>query len=131
MHTILKYILLLGSVAPGVSGCSTMNKSECLTANWKNIGYGDGAKGYSVTRLSQHTSACAEHGITPDLNAYNAGRDEGLFQYCIPSRGYYKGLAGSSYNGVCIKHDEKAYLEAHSYGYNIYKEQKKLTGAFL
>ncbi len=126
MHTILKYILLLGSVALVVSGCSTMNKSECLTANWKNIGYGDGAKGYSVTRLSQHTSACAEHGITPDLNAYNAGRDEGLSQYCIPSRGYSNGLSGSGYKGICAKHNEKAFLDAYNYGLEIHKEQKIL-----
>lgn len=127
MRKIMKYVLLLSSVALILSGCATMNKSECLTANWKNIGYGDGAQGHTAARISEHTSACAEHGISPDLNAYNTGRTQGLAQYCIPSKGYQKGLYGSSYNGVCTNHNEKAFLDAFDYGLSIHKQQQILT----
>jgi len=126
MINLIRNIIALSVVALAFTACSTMNKSECLTANWKTIGYGDGANGYKSSRISQHRSACAEHGIAPDLNAYNAGRTQGLTQYCIPSRGYYKGLSGSHYNGVCTNHNEAAYLDAFNYGTAVYKEVRIL-----
>lgn len=122
MLTIIKNIFILGSITLLVSSCATMNKDECRTANWKTIGYGDGANGYSSTRISQHRSACAEHGIAPNLNEYNAGRNQGLAQFCVPSTGYNKGLNGYSYNGVCNQHNEGAFLEAYNYGSAIHKE---------
>jgi len=128
MINLIRNIIALAAIALVASACSTMNKGECINADWDTIGYGDGTNGYPASRLSQHRSACAEHGVKPNLNAYTNGRNKGLNQYCIPSRGYYKGLAGSGYNGVCTNHNEKAYLEAHGYGYNVYKQQKVLDG---
>lgn len=127
MFSLLKKVLLLSAAALVLSSCATMNKSECLTANWNTIGFGDGSKGYSASRIDQHRSACAEHGIAPDLTAYNAGRDKGLAQYCIPATGYNKGLSGSSYNGVCKGHNERAFLDAFNYGNAIYKEKAVLS----
>lgn len=126
MFNLIKNIIALSLVTLMFSACSTMNKSECLTANWKTIGYGDGTRGYPASRISQHRSACAEHGIAPDLNTYNTGRNQGLYKYCIPSRGYYKGLSGSRYNGVCTEHNERAYLDAFNYGTSVYKEVRIL-----
>ncbi len=126
MINLIRNIIALGVVTIAFTACSTMNKSECLTANWKTIGYGDGTNGHAASRISQHRSACAEHGIAPDLNAYNAGRNQGLNQYCIPSKGYYKGLSGSRYNGVCTNHSEAAYVDAFNYGTAVYKEVKTL-----
>lgn len=127
MNTILKNIFLLGFITLALSACSTMNKSECVTADWRTIGFGDGANGQPASRISQHRSACAEYGITPDLNAYNAGRNQGLAQYCIPPKGYSKGLSGSGYNGVCKGHNEKAFLEAYNYGMAVHKEEVSLS----
>lgn len=126
MINLIRNIIALGVVALAFTACSTMNKNECINADWKTIGYGDGTNGYKASRISQHRSACAEHAIAPDLNAYNAGRNQGLNQYCIPSRGYYKGLSGSRYNGVCTNHKEAAYLDAFNYGTAVYKEVKIL-----
>ncbi len=127
MNTIIKNIFLLVFITLALSACSTMNKSECVTANWKTIGYGDGTNGQPASRISQHRSACAEYGVAPDLAAYNAGRNQGLAQYCIPPKGYNHGLSGSSYNGVCRDHNEKAYLEAFNYGMAVHKEQVTLS----
>jgi len=107
---LIRNIFLLGLISAAVSGCSTLSKGECLSANWKNIGYGDGAQGYLAARISQHRSACAEYNVTPDLNAYTAGRNEGLAQYCTPANGYNTGFAGTSYNGVCSNHNEKEFV---------------------
>lgn len=126
MFNLIKNFIVLSLVALMFSACSTMNKSECLTANWKTIGYGDGTRGYTASRISQHRSACAEHGVAPDLNAYNTGRNQGLNQYCISSTGYNKGASGSRYNGVCAGHNEAAFLDAFNYGAAVYTEVRVL-----
>lgn len=126
MINLIRNILALCIVALTFTACSTMNKSECLTANWKTIGYGDGTNGYKASRISSHRSACAEHGVTPNLAAYNNGRNQGLNQYCIPSTAYNKGASGSRYNGVCSRHNEAAFLDAFNYGAAVYKEVRVL-----
>ena len=50
--------------------CATLNKDECLTADWYQIGYEDGAKGYPLSRIGKHRKACAKHGVTPDMPPY-------------------------------------------------------------
>ena len=127
MFTTIKNILLLVTLSLLITSCSTMNKSECLTADWRTIGFGDGAKGEPATMISRHRSACAEHGVTPNLNAYNSGRNDGLAQYCIPSTGYNKGLSGSRYNGICRDHNEPAFLEALNFGLAVHKEEATLS----
>ncbi len=124
MYTIIRNTFLLGFIAFAVSACSTLSKSECQTANWKNIGYGDGSQGYQASRIAQHRSACAEYKVTPDLAAYTAGRNEGLRQYCTPANGYNKGLSGYTYNGVCTNSNEREFVEALNYGLAINREQK-------
>lgn len=127
MHALINKIFILGSITLFVSSCSTLNKDECKTANWKTIGYEDGAKGYPVSRIGQHRSACAEYSISPNLNKYTEGRKKGLNHYCIPSTGYQKGLYGYNYNGVCVGHNEHAFLDAYKHGVSINKEQYKLN----
>ena len=127
MIKLTRNIIAVAMLSLIFTSCSTMNKSECLSADWKTIGYGDGTKGYAASRISQHRSACADYGISPNLNAYNAGRNEGLTHYCIPSTGYNRGVYGSKYNGVCVSHNEKDFLEAYNYGLYLYKENKLLS----
>ena len=61
-----------------VSGCSTMSADECVTADWRTIGYEDGAKGREASAISRHRKACAKHGVTANFDAYEEGRHEGL-----------------------------------------------------
>src|SRR6476620_8695628 len=82
------------------SACSTMSKEECLAVDWRTIGYEDGVAGYSGDRISQHRKACAKYGVQTDLNQYQAGRAQGLREYCKPANGYRLGSRGGSYGGV-------------------------------
>lgn len=127
MLTKYKNILLFIGISIFTSSCSTLNKEECKTANWKTIGYEDGTKGYPASRIGQHRSACAEYGVRPNLDAYTAGRNQGLIHYCVPNIGYKKGLYGHSYNGVCTNHSEKIFLDAYNYGIKIYKQKVILS----
>ncbi len=71
-----------------------MNADECMTSDWSAIGYEDGAHGYTMDRMGKHRKACAKHGVTPDLTAYQNGRDRGLVEYCQPGRGFSKASMG-------------------------------------
>lgn len=126
MLTLFKYILTFSFIAVFLSSCSTLNKDECKTAGWKTIGYADGARGYKATRIDKHRSACAKHSIRPNLNAYNTGRVEGLYQYCTPATAYKKGLSGYNYNGVCTEHNEEIFLDAFNHGLIIYQAKNEL-----
>ena len=127
MLNLIKHLFIFSSITLLVSACSTMNKNECLTADWRTIGYSDGARGYKAGRIGDHRSACAEYGVRPDLNAYNTGREQGLSQYCTPTTGYNKGLSGYRYNGVCANHNERDFVEALNYGLAIYGEVRTLN----
>ena len=67
-----------------MSGCATMSGDECMTTDWSSIGYEDGARGYTTDRFSKHRKACAKHGVQADFGSYQAGRDQGLIEYCQP-----------------------------------------------
>ena len=113
----------------GLSGCATMSGDECLTSDWHAIGFEDGSRGYTMDRMANHRKACAKHGVTPDFQAYQTGRDEGLGDYCQPSRGFNLGVSGSRYNGVCPTHSEKYFLDAYNSGHRLYSLRSNVSNA--
>ena len=64
-----------------LAGCSSMSKNECLTVDWRTVGYEDGVAGYSGDRIGQHRKACAKYGVTTDLELYQQGRERGLREF--------------------------------------------------
>ncbi|HED17718.1 MAG TPA: DUF2799 domain-containing protein, partial [Gammaproteobacteria bacterium] len=126
MARIFRNLLLLSFVTLYLSACATLNKDECKIANWRVIGYEDGANGYLASRIGEHRAACAEYGVRPDLDAYSDGRAEGLQQYCIPANGYRLGLSGSTYNGVCSGYGESRFLGAFDTGKELLQEKNEL-----
>ena len=122
MSTNGSKLILIGIVLvlAGLSGCATMSGDECMTSDWTTIGYEDGVRGYTTDRIGQHRKACAKHGVTPDFTAYQSGRDQGLVEYCQPSRGFSVGSSGGRYNGVCSVNQEADFLDAYNAGYHLY-----------
>lgn len=113
----------------GLSGCATMSADECMTSDWHAIGFEDGARGYTADQLGNRRKACAKHGITPDFEAYQAGRAQGLRQYCQPSRGFSVGSSGSRYNGVCPADLEPGFIDAYNSGHQLYTLRSRVNGA--
>lgn len=93
------------------------------------IGFEDGSKGYGAEQLGERRKACAKHGITPDLQAYRAGREEGLRDFCQPSRGFNLGSRGGRYNGVCPAETEVEFLDAYRAGYHLHELQANVNSA--
>ncbi len=117
-------LILLGGLTLTLSDCATLSKDECQNADWRMIGYEDGAKGREASKLGQHREACADHGITPDMSAYLTGRDQGLEQYCTGQRGFNEGRDGESYEGVCPANLEDGFLYGYEAGRLLYLARK-------
>ena len=126
MHRYRSCIACL-AITAAVSGCATLNKDECLHANWYSIGMEDGAKGEPLERLSEHRRACAEYGVAPIPDRYAAGRDQGLKSYCTYEHGYAAGSSGSSYHGVCPPELSRRFLAGYEIGREIYEIKRKLA----
>jgi hypothetical protein len=124
----MRFILLAVSCCL-LSSCASMSKDECLYADWRAIGYEDGANGYPATAVSARRQACAKAGVTPDMGEYLAGRDQGLNEYCTPANGFATGERGVSYSGACGRHDEASFLEHYRAGSFLYSLRDKAERA--
>jgi hypothetical protein len=128
--TPISTALLLAVGMLFLSACSsTMNKDECRAVDWRTVGYEDGVAGYSGERIGQHRKACAEHGVTPDLDAYRAGRADGLREYCQPHNGYRAGVNGAAYYDSCPAELAPAFVAAYESGRELYVRTRRVTDA--
>jgi uncharacterized small protein (DUF1192 family) len=103
-----------------LSGCASMSSEECANSDWVAIGFEDGSRGYTTDKFGSRRKACAKHGITADFKAYQEGRQEGLVEFCQPSRGYNLGASGGKYYGVCDVAMEGAFLDAYRVGSQLH-----------
>ena len=109
-----------------LGGCAGMGAEECRIADWRAIGYEDGVQGRAAATFGTHRKACAEHGVSANLDAYLGGRDEGLEQFCRPQNGYRLGVQGDAYAGVCPLALEAGFVAAHTEGYGLYQREAAL-----
>jgi hypothetical protein len=114
-------------ISLSVAGCATMDKDECLVADWRLIGFQDGAQGKSATAIGAYREDCAGYHVVPDLEAYQAGRREGLLQYCVPVNGYRLGDSGHTYAAVCPAETERAFRAAYNTGRDIYLARSQVN----
>lgn len=121
---VLAIIALLGA-----SGCATMSADECAVSDWHTIGYEDGASGYGAEQIGKHRKACAKHGVAPDFESYQAGRKDGLRQFCQPSRGFNLGAGGGRYNGVCPADMEYDFVAAFNSGHQLHNLRSSVNSA--
>ena len=88
-------------VAVLLQGCASMSREECLNANWTVVGEIDGQQGRGLDVLDDYRRDCAEYGVVPDVQAYVAGRENGLLLYCTPDNGYREGRIGRQLEADC------------------------------
>lgn len=117
----LAIIIAAGAGALALAACETtsrpaMTAAQCAVADWRAIGYQDGASGRAPERFVARQEACVSAGYGADQAAYMAGRREGLWTWCQPDRAFQHGLAGNSYSGVCPVDLDGAFRDAHAEG---------------
>ena len=115
---------LISAVALG--GCTTLSREECLIGDWYELGARDGAAGYSTERLAEHRQACSEYRIRPDREAYRAGWQDGIRDYCTPQRGFSEGRKGASYDGVCPPSLERSFVRQYQIGRELYQQDLRI-----
>ena len=106
-------------VASLLCGCAAMSESECVTADWHEVGQRDGRDGRVMTHLEKYYDACAQFGIYPDDKAYREGREQGLAVYCTEDSGYQEGRIGQGYRGVCPVGLEPYFLDGYNVGISV------------
>jgi len=119
---LLCFILLLL-----LCGCATLNRSECQNADWRMIGLEDGSRGRDMSYIGNHRKACAKYNISPDLDQYQAGHDQGIKQYCTYIKGFQLGKGGGKYQGVCPAELENDFLLGFRRGGEIYSLTKEIN----
>ena len=116
LFQLLAALTLLGTL----SGCASLSKSECLNANWEDIGIRDGANGQPEEYLIQHSTACAKVNVAPDRGAWLHGRERGLERFCVPRRMYSIGEYGGAFDaGICRRFDQERLLDAYEKGREV------------
>jgi hypothetical protein len=113
-------ILAALSLLATLGGCASISKSECLNADWEDIGVRDGANGQSEEQLIRHSTACAKVGVTPDRERWLKGRDIGLERFCVPHRAYRIGESGGGFDlGICHNFDQDRLQHAYELGRDV------------
>ena len=67
--------------------------------------------------------------MTPDLQAYQAGRAAGLQEFCQPHKGFQLGSRGGNYAGVCPAELERDFVEAYRVGRVLYGMESSVRSA--
>lgn len=122
MNRLLSLMLL------ALTGCATLNESECRTADWLDLGRQDGRAGYPSTRLAEHREACIKHGVRPDERLYAEGRAQGLRDYCVLDNAVREGLAGRRYQDVCPPGAHRNFAELNQAAYAVHGARKEIDG---
>jgi hypothetical protein len=112
-------ILILAAMAV-LTGCNSMSEKECLSTDWRTVGYEDGVNGFSGDRIGRYRNACSEHGVTPNLAEYQSGRAQGLVEFCKPVNGFRVGARGGGYSGVCPADLDPQFVDAYQSGRQLY-----------
>jgi hypothetical protein len=123
-------IAILIAAALALAACASgMSKKECQYADWRAVGYEDGAAGRDASAIAARRTACAKARVTPDMEAYLSGREAGLDEFCLPANGFDYGARGYSYAGACAGRDEKAFVASYEKGFALYGYVSTLEAA--
>ena len=108
------------AVLATLGGCASMSKSECMAANWEDVGIRDGASGRPEAYLIQHSKACAKVNVVPDRGAWLHGREQGLDRFCVPYRAYQLGEYGGGFDvAICRNYDQDRLVNAYEQGLEV------------
>lgn len=119
--------LTIGLIALALQACATMSEDECVVSDWHTIGYEDGAAGQAASRIGEHRKACAKHGVAPDLAAYQAGREQGLHEFCQPDNGFNLGARGGHYSGACPAELDGEFRAAYNDGRQLHELESRVN----
>ena len=113
--------------ASALAGCAGMSEQECVSLDWRTVGFEDGALGRPVSNVGSYRQACSKYGVASDLESYRAGHAAGVESYCRPARGFDVGRRGEGYHGVCPASSEREFLAAYNSGRHLHELESTLA----
>jgi len=113
-------------VAAVLCGCSSLSQTECQSADWKTIGYEDGARGARQARAEEHRKSCAKHGVAFEREDWEHGSARGLEIFCTPQNAVRIGLRGGENNGVCPPEAELEFGSHWRAGRVVWEQRQRL-----
>ncbi|MGZ5523483.1 MAG: DUF2799 domain-containing protein [Methylomonas sp.] len=111
-----------------MAGCATLSQEDCRRGDWYGLGIKDGFAGEPVSRLYEHSKACYEYGIAVQNDAYLAGREQGLRDYCRLDNAFTVGLSGRPYHHVCPPAIDGLFARYHAAAYAVHQDRAELDG---
>lgn len=123
MHGISKILMLLALSQLGA--CAVMSKTECLNADWRNVGYDVGLKGKTdvSNAFNRRSNACVKHGANADWGQFRQGHSDGVVEYCQLGNAVDLGVRGvrrAINDDVCPERDYPGFREAFNAGYQLH-----------
>lgn len=118
-----------GIVLLALAGCGTVSREQCQAGDWYGIGVTDGREGRPESRIDDHAESCARFKLPIDRAAWDAGRTEGLREYCTPISGYANGVAGRTYHDVCSGPAGGSFITAYALGSDVHRARAEAERA--
>lgn len=129
----MRIITAIGAMGVlALAGCETppaMTAAECASADWRVLGFTDGAEGQAGERLAERTQICANAGYTLDQAAYDDGYQNGLRRFCQPERGFDLGERGETLGVSCPEDLSARFAAAYRDGREIYTARSAFESA--
>ncbi len=110
-----------------LGACASLTQDQCLSADWRAIGYNDGVRGKLESYISRHFDACSKVGITPDVQAWQGGRLQGLPLYCTTSNAYSIGRVGNELSPVCPASQQNQLFQSWDWGQEYYLISEQIS----
>ena len=127
VQTLRLRLALLMLPAALLSGCASLTPEQCLRADWRRIGYADGAAGASAYLINDHTKACAEVGVRPNIDEYLRGREQGFELYCRPEHAFALGRRGAAHHAdECPEPMKPAFYTEYERGHQVHFVESEL-----
>jgi hypothetical protein len=117
-----------------LSGCAVMSKSDCLNANWYDVGFEvamDGSRDVQG-EFSKRANICAKHGTSVSYEDFEDGHVSGIEEYCGISNAVLLGTKGSTKainNNVCPEIDYPGFESSYHAGYKLHVLQDRANEA--
>ncbi len=134
MYVIKKAIALIAlTITLGQLGaCAVMSKTDCLTADWRQIGYGVGLDGKLDKKeaFNVRQQACSKHGANPVWEQFEQGHADGIVEFCQLVNAVELGARGAHHaidNRVCSERDYPGFGEAFSVGYRLHSLTRRVN----
>jgi len=110
-----------------VSGCASLSQSECINANWYDLGERNALEGKNSAYVAEHAKACAKYQITPDLVEYKLGWMGGIPRFCTAQSAWRYGLTRHQYQNSCSTNEEKLFLPAYHLAKKVLAKRSEIN----